>query len=208
MKKLITETEVLNLGREGKKEIYIGSDTIVTPLALDRMRSLGINLIRVTEKIEETTGLIKIALGCDHTGVDAKNEIIKFLKEKSYKITDAGTYTKDSCDYPDFAFLVAKAVVLKEADLGIIFDATGIPSAIAANKVPGIRAATLYDVASAKSAREHNDANVIVLGARTLDEVKIKVIIDAFLNSKYEGGRHQKRLDKIRSIEEKFIRKK
>jgi ribose 5-phosphate isomerase B len=208
MKKLITETEVLNLGREGKREIYIGSDTIITPLALDRMRSLGINLIRVTEKIEETAGLIKIALGCDHTGVDAKNEIIKFLKEKSYKITDAGAYTKESCDYPDFAFLVAKAVVLKEADLGIIFDATGIPSAIAANKVPGIRAATLYDVASAKSAREHNDANVIVLGARTLDEVKIKSIIDAFLNSKYEGGRHQKRLDKIRSIEERFVRKK
>ncbi|MFH1197601.1 MAG: ribose 5-phosphate isomerase B [bacterium] len=208
MKKLITEADILQFGREGKKEIYCDSGTIFTPLAVDRIRSLGISIIEKSETVESKHEHVNIALGCDHTGLDTKNEIVKYLKEKAYKILDHGTYTKDSCDYPDFAFLVAKSVALKEVQLGIIFDATGIPSAITANKVPGIRAATVYDTVSAKSAKEHNDANVIVLGAKTLELNRIKEILDVFLNSKYEGGRHQKRLDKIKSIEEKFIRKK
>ncbi|MDP3150168.1 MAG: ribose 5-phosphate isomerase B [Ignavibacteria bacterium] len=142
-----------------------------------------------------------VVLGCDHTGLTVKNLLIKILIEKGFKIQDVGTFDEVSCDYPDFAYAAAKKVKSGEADFGIIVDATGIPSAITANKIKGIRAATCYNEFSAKSAREHNNANILVVGAKALGEETIKGILETWLTTKFGGGRHQKRLDKITEIE-------
>ncbi|NMB80861.1 MAG: ribose 5-phosphate isomerase B [Ignavibacteria bacterium] len=149
----------------------------------------------------------KIVVGSDHTGVKVKKLVVEFLKSKLYEVLDVGTYSEESVDYPDIAFNVANRVVNKEFELGIIIDATGIPSAITANKIPGIRAATCYNEFSAKSSREHNDANILVLGAKAVGEETIKSIIDVWLNSNFLGDRHQRRLDKIKAIEDKYSKR-
>lgn len=138
-----------------------------------------------------------IAIGCDHTGVFFKNAIITYLKEKNYKVIDCGTNDVNASDYPDFAKLVGKTIINKTAIFGIIICGTGIGISIAANKIPGIRAALCYDVQLATLARKHNDANVLALGARITAIEYAIWIIDAFLNSKFEGARHQKRVNKI-----------
>ncbi|MBM4170946.1 MAG: ribose 5-phosphate isomerase B [Ignavibacteria bacterium] len=149
----------------------------------------------------------KIAIGSDHTGVIAKKVLVEFLKTKKFEVTDIGTYSEESVDYPDIATNIAVRVKGGEVEFGIIIDATGIPSAITANKFKGIRAATCYNEFSAKSAREHNNANILVLGAKSLGEETLKSITDVFLSSKFLGDRHQRRLDKIKAIEEKFFNK-
>ncbi|OGU34393.1 MAG: ribose 5-phosphate isomerase B, partial [Ignavibacteria bacterium GWB2_35_6b] len=130
-----------------------------------------------------------------------------YLKDKNFDIIDVGTNSKESCDYPDFAIAVAKKVGMKEVRFGILIDATGIPSAITANKFPGIRAATCYNEFSAKSAREHNNANIIVLGAKTLGEETIKSILDTWFKTNFAGERHQKRLNKITEVEKYFMKR-
>jgi len=127
--------------------------------------------------------------------------VIKYLNKQDYSITDVGTYDDSSCDYPDFAIKVGKLIQSGEVNFGILLDATGIPSAITANKLKGIRAATCYNEFSARSAREHNNANIIVLGAKSLGEESIKSIINVWLNSEFLGDRHQRRLDKISQLE-------
>jgi len=127
------------------------------------------------------------------------------LIEKGFNLSDAGTFDEKSCDYPDFAKIVATGVAKDNYDRGIIIDATGIPSAITANKYKGIRAATCYNSFSAKSSRAHNNSNVLVIGAKALGEETIKLIVDEWLSTKFEGGRHQKRLDKISDIENENI---
>ena len=138
----------------------------------------------------------KVAIGNDHTGFAAKKLVSKFLTDQKLEIVDVGSYDETSCDYPDFAIKVGELVRNSEVDFGIILDATGIPSAITANKISGIRAATCYNEFSARSAREHNNANIIVLGAKTLGDETIKSILQVWLNSKFLGDRHQRRLDK------------
>ncbi|PKL82417.1 MAG: ribose 5-phosphate isomerase B [Ignavibacteriae bacterium HGW-Ignavibacteriae-3] len=150
---------------------------------------------------------MKIVIGSDHTGVKMKKILYDYLAEKGLELSDVGTFTEDAVDYPDIAYNVANRVSVGEATYGIIIDATGIPSAITANKIPGIRAATCYNEFSAKSSREHNNANVLVLGARALGEETIKSIADVWLSSGFLGDRHQKRLDKIAAIENKYSRK-
>jgi ribose 5-phosphate isomerase B len=210
MKKLITEADVVRLYREGNKVVSAGENEIITPLALDKIKSLGITLLNKEEATEirtsggevtKNTRFKKVAIGSDHTGFKIKNLLSKILSDKGYEITDVGTFDESSCDYPDFAFAVASKVREGSVDFGIIIDATGIPSAITANKLKGIRAATCYNEFSAKSAREHNNANVLVVGARSLGEETIKSILEIWLNTGFGGGRHQKRLDKIREIE-------
>ncbi|RKY93890.1 MAG: ribose 5-phosphate isomerase B [Ignavibacteriae bacterium] len=143
----------------------------------------------------------RISIGSDHTGFKMKNILIKYLGERGFQLNDEGTFDEKSCDYLDFAKAVALKVATGNADFGIILDATGIPSSITANKIKGIRAATCYNAFSAKSAREHNDANVLVLGAKSLGEETIKTIIEVWFSTNFAGGRHQRRLDKISSIE-------
>jgi ribose 5-phosphate isomerase B len=208
MKKVITETDVIRIIKAGDKEIILGKDDLITPLAIDRIKHSGLKINRngKTESGQSSLSL-KIVIGSDHTGVKVKKMVIDFLKTKSFQVLDIGTYSEESVDYPDIAFNVANRVVNKEFDYGIIIDATGIPSAITANKIPGIRAATCYNEFSARSSREHNNANVLVLGAKAIGEETIKSIIDVWLGSNFLGDRHQKRLDKISAIEEKYSRK-
>lgn len=211
MKKIITEAEVLAKFKNGDKILAVGEKDIVTPLAKDKIKELGITLVKkvVGDKIEytssgEVTAIPKknvVALGGDHTGYTVKNLLSKILVEKGFSVQDVGTYDEASCDYPDFAFTVAKKVKKGEVDFGILVDATGIPSAITANKIRGIRAATCYNEFTAKSAREHNNANILVLGAKALGEETIKGILEVWLSTNFGGGRHQRRLDKITEIE-------
>ncbi len=147
---------------------------------------------------------MKIAIGCDHGGFNLKTEIIKHLKAKNIELKDFGTYTVDSCDYPDIAKEVAKEVAKREFDFGILVCGTGIGISIAANKVPGIRAALCHDTFSAHATREHNNANILTLGERVVGVGLALDIVDTFLNSKFQGERHQRRIDKITGIEEEY----
>lgn len=208
MKKAVTELEILKLIKSGAKEIVISKDDLLTPLALDRIRHSGLKVIRGGNTIsEQSDSRRRILIGSDHTGVRMKKIVVEFLKSKSYNVLDIGAYNEDPVDYPDIALNVAVRIVNKEFDLGILLDATGIPSAISANKVPGIRAATCYNEFSAKSSREHNDSNILVLGAKALGEETIKSIVDVWLKSSFLGDRHQRRLDKINTIEDKFSKR-
>ncbi|MDD7183547.1 ribose 5-phosphate isomerase B [Peptostreptococcus porci] len=144
---------------------------------------------------------MKIALACDHGGLNLKNAIKNHLEKKGYEVLDFGTDTTDSVDYPDFAYKAAKSVVDKESECGILVCGTGIGIGIAANKVKGIRCATLGDTFSARMTKAHNDANMIALGERVTGIGLGLDIVDAYLNSSFEGGRHQSRVDKITDIE-------
>ncbi|WP_024613954.1 ribose 5-phosphate isomerase B [Clostridium sp. Ade.TY] len=147
---------------------------------------------------------MKIALGSDHGGYNLKNEIMAYLKENGYEIKDFGTYSTESCDYPDYALKVAEAVASKEFEFGILVCGTGIGISISANKVPGIRAALCSDTFSAHATREHNNANILALGERVVGPSLAIDIVKTFLNSKFEGDRHQRRIDKISNIEKKY----
>jgi ribose 5-phosphate isomerase B len=210
MKKVITERDILELEKQGIKVLIKTKDTIITPLALDRIRFSKFTIVEKeeihSEQINQSinnnqTSVKRIIIGSDHTGFKLKNILIKYLVEKGYHVTDAGTFDEKPCDYPDYAKIVAKSISSGESDFGILIDASGIPSAIAANKIKGIRAATCYNAFSARSSRAHNNANVLVVGAKALGEETIKLIVDEWLSTKFEGGRHQKRLDKISDIE-------
>lgn len=147
---------------------------------------------------------MKIALGSDHGGFELKNEIIKHLQESGHEVKDFGPMTNDSCDYPDYALPVAEAVKSEEFELGILICGTGIGISISANKVPGIRAALCSDTFSAHATRQHNNANILAMGQRVVGPGLALDIVDTFINSEFEGGRHQNRLDKISKIEEKY----
>ncbi|ABS40202.1 ribose 5-phosphate isomerase B [Clostridium botulinum] len=144
---------------------------------------------------------MKIALGSDHAGLPLKNEIIKHLEGKGIEIKDFGTYTEESCDYPDYAQKVAEKVVAKEFDFGILVCGTGIGISIAANKVKGVRAALCSDTFSAHACREHNNANILALGQRVVGVGLALDIVDNFLNAEFQGGRHENRINKMMGIE-------
>jgi len=146
---------------------------------------------------------LKIAIGSDHAGVEQKSQIIALLNESGIETIDCGCFSTDSVDYPDIAEAVA-AQVLEKIIPGIIICGTGIGISIAANKIPGIRAALCSDPFSAEMARRHNDANVLALGARVLEMPVIREIVKAFFSAEFEGGRHQRRVDKINAIEKKY----
>lgn len=147
---------------------------------------------------------MKIALGCDHGGLNLKNEIKSHLEKRGYETEDFGTYTTDSCDYPDYAEKVGNAVVSKACDLGILVCGTGIGISIAANKISGVRAALCCDTFSAHATREHNNANILALGERVVGRGLALDIVDTFLNAEFEGDRHQRRVDKISDLEKKY----
>jgi len=209
MKKLLTEADILKLIRQGIKEIYIDEQTILTPSAKDviireKIDVKSYQLKQATSIPSPSSNSIKsVVIGSDHTGYKVKSELIKFLSSFGYQIIDVGTNSEQSCDYPDFAYAVAYAVKSNQADRGIVIDATGIPSAIVANKVKGIRAAVGYNEYAIKSSREHNNSNVLSLGARIFDVEILKNFISLWLQTSFEGGRHQKRLDKITDIEDR-----
>ena len=145
---------------------------------------------------------MKIAVGCDHGALDLKNTVVAHLTAKGYEVQDFGTYTKDSCDYPDFAAAAAKAVAAGECDKGIVLCTTGIGVSITANKIPGIRCALLSDLMSARLTREHNDTNVMALGAGVVGQMLALEIVDTWVGTEFSHNeRHQRRTDKVMALE-------
>lgn len=147
---------------------------------------------------------MKLAIACDHGGLTLKGILLAHLRGLGHEVVDFGTNTPDSCDYPDFALPAAEAVARGECERGILICSTGIGISIAANKVPGIRCAHCHDTYSAKYTRLHNDANMIAFGQKIIGDGLMLEIVDTFLNTAFEGGRHQRRVDKIADIEKKF----
>lgn len=146
---------------------------------------------------------MKIAIGCDHGGINLKPLLIKHLKEKGIEYKDFGSFTKDSVDYIDYAVPVCKAVINKECDLGILICGTGIGMSISANKIKGIRCGHCHDVFSAKMTRLHNNANVLAFGERVIGPGLMLEIVDAFIGTEFSGEeRHARRIDKISALEE------
>ena len=140
---------------------------------------------------------MKIAIGADHGGYSLKEILIEDLKSSGYDLEDLGTYSMDSVDYPDFSQKVCNQVTQGQADLGILICGTGIGMSIAANKHQGIRAGLCGDVYSAKLTRQHNNSNVLCLGARVIGDELAKMIVHTWLDAEFEGGRHQGRIDKL-----------
>lgn len=154
----------------------------------------------------ERNGGSGIAIGADHGGFALKERIAFRLKEAGWEVTDCGTDSHESVDYPDFAHAVARKVAAGECSWGIIVDGAGIGSAMVANKVPGVRAALCYDISSARNSREHNHANVLTLGAGLIGEGLAWQIIEEWLATEWGGGRHARRVSKIDSIEKQYSR--
>lgn len=144
---------------------------------------------------------MKLAIGNDHVGYSLKLHLMDYLKQKGHELVDFGCDSEESCDYPIFAKKVAEAVVGGQYDLGILICGTGVGISISANKVRGIRAVVCSEPYSARLARQHNDANILAFGARVIGPAIAEMIVDEFLNARYEGGRHQRRVDLISQIE-------
>ena len=143
----------------------------------------------------------KIIIGCDHGGLELKNEIIAHLNKRGFKVTDVGTYTLESCNYPDYAEALCKKIQAGEYPLGILVCGTGIGMSIAANKHNGIRAACCSDTFSARMTRMHNDANVLCLGGRVVGAGLACDMVDLFVDTEFEGGRHLARVQMIADVE-------
>ena len=143
-----------------------------------------------------------IALACDHGAYALKETIKKHLQDKGYECKDFGTYSEDSCDYPDFGAPAARAVASGECEKGIVMCTTGIGISITANKVKGVRCALLHDPVSARLTRQHNDTNMMALGAGFVGPMLAKEIVDTWLGTEFEGGRHQRRVDKMMALEQ------
>lgn len=190
-------------------ELTVPRGTIITPLAADEAAQRGITIRFEDPKPASSStqpAARTIALGADHGGFELKEQLKAYLREWGYTPLDLGTSSRDAVDYPDFAEAVANAVVRGDAALGVAVDSAGIGSSIAANKVPGARAALCYDRATARNSREHNDANILTLGARLIASETAREILAVWLETPFAGGRHQKRVDKIRAIEERHAR--
>jgi len=147
---------------------------------------------------------MKIVIGSDHGGFEAKEKVKKFLQAQGIEVTDFGCYANETADYADPALLVSEAVVRKEFDRGILLDGFGGAVAMAANKVRGVRAVSAYDLISAEFAAAHEDCNVLCLGGKTHGELALQKILKVWLSTPFEGGRHQKRLEKVQAIEKKY----
>jgi ribose 5-phosphate isomerase B len=217
MKPLITAADLERVPQNG--ELSITEDTIITPLAREEAERRGISFRTVSarglelpssnapnESSPEKSARI-VAIGADHGGFQLKEQLKTYLRDWGYQVLDLGTNSAEAVDYPDFAEAVARTVARGEAWLGIVLDSAGIGSSIAANKVPGARAALCYDRATARNSREHNDANVLTLGAKLIAPEAAREIVALWLATPFAGGRHQRRVDKIRSIEERSAKK-
>lgn len=143
---------------------------------------------------------MKISVASDHGGFALKQEIAEYLRQQGHEVVDCGCHSTESCDYPDFGAAAAKAVASGQCDRGVVICSTGIGISIAANKVPGIRCALCGDIYSAEMTRRHNNANMLAMGAHLTAPVLAKKILDVFLSTEFEGGRHQRRIDKIDHI--------
>lgn len=184
------------------------SGALITPAAREAAQRRSIRILDQTSSLTRRRGAhLRIALGADHGGFALKRELLVWLRELGHTPVDLGTRDENPVDYPDFARAVAEAVASGQCDFGICVDGAGIGSAMAANKVPGARAAACHDVALAKSAREHNYANVLTLGARWLTRGQALDVVRAFLGTQEGEDRHARRVAKIEAIERRYSRR-
>lgn len=190
----------------GHVEIVRG--TIVTPAARDLARDRGVPIVEIAPEDYRRAAEPHrtVAIGADHGGLRMKQALKPVLTAMGYAVDDVGTFDERSVDYPDIAEAVAGKVARAEAFAGVIVDGAGIGSAMAANKLPGIRAALCYDRASARNSREHNHANVLTLGGRMLTESQAEEVLRTWFATPWGGGRHQGRIDKISALESKYKR--
>ena len=202
-KSVITEDDVRGL--EPGAILQISETARLTPLAADIVAEKKIELVRQAPRRGSKTSRL-IAVGADHGGFQMKEALRAFLAELGHKVQDLGTYSEDPVDYPDVAHAVAKAVSDGAADVGIIIDGAGVGSAMTANKVPGVRAAACYSVAVARNSREHNGANVLTLGSKTISTAEMREIVAAWLNTEITEDRHKKRVAKIDAIQRQYQR--
>ena len=198
---VITEEDLRGLP-DGAK-LRIAESARLTPSATDIVRERSIELIRRTPR-RGSQKVKTVAVGADHGGYLMKEELKTFLGELSHQVRDFGTNSEDAVDYPDFAHAVARAVADGSADVGIVIDGAGVGSAMTANKVPGVRAAAAYSVAVAKNSREHNDANVLSLGSKTINSKEMREIVEAWLGTEITEDRHRKRVAKIVAVERQY----
>ncbi|HKV38093.1 MAG TPA: ribose 5-phosphate isomerase B [Blastocatellia bacterium] len=200
-KRVITELEIRRASAGDM--IRIDERAIVTPLAADLVRDLGLKIDRVGKRAAWRK--YTIALGADHGGFEAKEKLKETLTELGHDFRDFGTHSSEPVDYPDFAHVVAMAVARGNCDLGIMIDGAGIGSCMVANKVQGIRAAMCYDEASARNSREHNGANLLTLGGKMLPFERLEQIVTAWLSTSLTEERHRRRVAKIDAIESEYV---
>jgi ribose 5-phosphate isomerase B len=212
---LVTELDVRDLAVGS--EYPIAADALITPLARQIAMERKITFVSKVKPTEPhptiapthsqspATGKV-IAIGADHGGFALKNELLAMLRELGYEVIDCGTHGTESVDYPDFALAVAQLVGSGSAWRGILIDGAGIGSCMAANKVPGVLAAMCYDQATAHNSREHNNANVLTLGAGMIGSNVARQVVKTFLETEFGGGRHARRVDKILAIERRYSR--
>jgi ribose 5-phosphate isomerase B len=193
---LITENDIRN--QASGATLRIAEKALVTPLAADLARQRFITLERVASAPGSRAW--RIAIGADHGGFEMKEALKIVLRELGCEYQDFGTNSTEPVDYPDFAHAVSLAVARKTCDLGIMIDGAGIGSCMTANKVPGVRAAMCYDAASARNSREHNGANVLTLGGKTISNEKMKEIVRVWLSTDLTEERHRRRVAKIDAL--------
>jgi ribose 5-phosphate isomerase B len=202
-KNVITEDDLRDLAPGSV--LRIGENARLTPLAADLVKQNNIELVRRTPR-RGSKGIRLVAIGADHGGFKMKEELASLLRELGHAVHDFGTNSEEPVDYPDFAHAVARSVADKTSDVGIIIDGAGVGSAMTANKVPGVRAAACYSVAVAKNSREHNDANVLTLGSKTISSNEMREIVTAWLQTSINEDRHRKRVAKIEAVEKQYQR--
>ena len=204
MRRVITAEDVPAAG-----DWRIPIDAIVTPSARDVAAARGVRLIELPE--EQCSALAApektVDIGADHGGFALKEELKPLLESLGLAVRDVGVYDGKPADYPDIAVKVADLVAAGTASRGILIDGAGIGSSMAANKVQGIRAALCYDKASARNSREHNDSNVLTLGARLLTQTQAEEVLRTWIATPFAGGRHQARVQKIMDIEQRYRKK-
>ncbi|MGD9899441.1 MAG: ribose 5-phosphate isomerase B [Calditrichaceae bacterium] len=210
MKKLIREFEIVTAAKLNKV-VFIDKNTIITPLAKDTARELGVEFkeyreadvtaLNRSEKVTESWPVKKIAIAADHGGYYLKEEIKEFLRKMDYAVSDLGPMNADPCDYPDYAVQVARMVSTGEAERGIMIDSVGIGSSMAANRVRGVLAAKCNNAFEARSCREHNFANVLTMGSKVIGSEVAKEIVKVFLETPGGAERHKRRIDKILAMD-------
>lgn len=190
---IVTAEDVTAVGRGG--ELRVKPGTVITDWAREIAHSREVKIIEA-----DGAARLAIAIGCDHGGFPLK-EALKIRLQETFVVRDVGAHATDAVDYPDFAAAVGRLVVTSQCDFGVMIDAAGIGSAMAANKIRGVRAAVCNDEASARNAREHNDANVMTMGAKLVDAVQALALVNLFVSSRCVEDRHKRRVAKIAALE-------
>lgn len=215
---LVTEADVRRAFADGQTSLAIAPNAIVTALARDTARDHGLALTTQAEPASSDCGCEKkadcgcsdappmtLAVGSDHAGFEIKASLVEYARSLGWTVRDIGPDTAERCDYPDYAYGVARLVALGEVQLGLMIDGVGVGSAMVMNKVPGIRAACCASEFAAFNARAHNDANALTLGSRTSGIEVCKGVLYTFLTTDFEGGRHAARVEKIGDVEARFL---